>query len=437
MLKRIAVIAAFTGAGQLFSIFTLKLISTHVSSESLASTGQADSLFQFLINLIAFGLQPVAMRNIITSENWRKEYEVFQSARLTLGLILLTFSATVFWEPVNIMFMIAPLLALSGDYALYALGKPVTGAAISFIRVILPYSLLILTSTLNPGWLLYSYVCGTFIAIVFTNIIMSFVLKTPLFFAPRFKNLKLYIQSLPLGMVSLSLYFLGLGILLILPYFYKNESTIVIFVGLKFYVIFKGLLRIIHQAFLKEMIKSETCILVDRLSSLAGLCFACFVSVYPVSFVSFFFGKNYINNTDFFIVLGIAGLVYSLFSSVTTKALLEKKDKPYAINAVISAIITLILSVVLSFWGSKPVYAAISILTGEIIFTLSMIHLLNYSESLPLRIKSFLKASAFISVPIFIRVGIGESQFSFFLAFIAFSVLLFLFNFKSFSNYVK
>jgi hypothetical protein len=296
MLKRIFIIALFTGAGQLFIIFALKYISIHSSDEQLKAIAQIDSLVFLIMSVIALGLQSSAIRNIATRDDWKEEYRRTQSARISLGLIIAGFVLFVFYRNYFMAFFIAPLLAWNGDYALYARGFPVSGAVVSFLRSVFPFSLLILFVWYQPDWLAWGYLAGLSLVFIITNIMISKILSTPYFFYPDVKSLRLYITSLPLGFVVLSFYFLGLGLVLISSYFFSPPVIAIAYVGLKFYVIFKGILRTIHQAFIKEMVSDAICLKIDQLSSLIGLTFLAFIVVYPKTFISFFFGSSYTKN---------------------------------------------------------------------------------------------------------------------------------------------
>src|SRR6185436_11384984 len=143
MLKRIFTIALLTGAGQVFVIFALKYISQTSSPEQVKAIGQIDSLVLFIMNVIALGLQPSAMRNLALTEDWKREYSDTQSARLTLSIFITLFALLGFIDQYFLVFLIAPLLALSGDYALYGRGLPVKGAIISFARSAIPFLLIL------------------------------------------------------------------------------------------------------------------------------------------------------------------------------------------------------------------------------------------------------------------------------------------------------
>jgi hypothetical protein len=291
MIKRLAVIGSLTGIGHIFSIFALKQIAANTPAESFAQIGRADSLIFFLINTIAFGLQASAIRQIATKESWQAEYKQIQSARLTLSFLLLLGVVLSYRDTTNIVFLLSPVLALSGDYAVYALGTPVIGAIIAFVRVIFPYSVILITSFFYKEWVFESFLVSVAIIYLITDFIIARVLKVPFFIQPSFKQLQLYFNNVPLGMVTIALYFIGLGIVLIVPYFYDAPIIAVTFLGLKMYMVFKGVLRIIHQAFIKEMTDQAFCIEIDRISTQIGLAFFLMPLIFPQAFISTFIGE--------------------------------------------------------------------------------------------------------------------------------------------------
>ena len=139
MLKRIAIVAFFTGSGQLLSIFVLKYLSLHSSVSQLRAIAEIDSLVFFMMNIIALGLQSAAMRNLAMRPDWKQEYYATQSARITLGILLMAAAAFAVFNNYYILFLLAPVLAWSGDYALYARGHAVGGSVIAFIKLAVPF----------------------------------------------------------------------------------------------------------------------------------------------------------------------------------------------------------------------------------------------------------------------------------------------------------
>lgn len=424
MLKRILVVGLFTGAGQLFSILVLKLVSQKANPGLLTSLAEMDSLYQFLLNAIALGLQPAAMRNIASSPEWQNEYHQTQSARLMISLLLLPVCLLGFRNPVYIIFSIAPLLALSGDYALYALGHPVKGAASACLRIALPFGCIIPALYMQPSFISYSYFAGLLLAYVFTDLYIARQLKMSFWVMPQWKNIFLYIKSIPLGLITLSLYFIGMGVLLVVPYFYPASIVAVAFVGLKLYLIFKGVLRIVHQSFMKDMLKQETCLQVDQLTMIGGLLFLGSVICFPASFITLFFGKSYIPYQSFFLLLGIGAMVYSFALSITTRALLEKRDKKYTIVVTTAAIVCVLLVIGFSFISTDANYIAISILAGELLFLAGMLIVLKWGKLLPQRISFFVSNAGFLLIPWALRYYRGDTTLLYISSFTVLAFLL-------------
>ena len=292
MLKRIFIIAFFTGCGQLLSVFVLKYISRHSTAAQLQAIAEIDSLIFFIVSIIALGLQTATMRNLVQTSDWKQEYNDAQTARITLGVLLMSVATLALINQYYLLFIIAPVLAWSGDYALYARGHPITGSIVAFIRIAVPFAALLAAASYYPDHLGWVYVAAVTIIYIVTNIYIYYFLKADLRFSFSFKKLKLYITTLPLGVITLAFYFLGLGLILPAPYAFSPEVVGVAFLGLKFYIIFKGALRIIHQAFIKELQQYEVCFRVDQIGGLMGLTFAAFVACFPASFIGLFFGST-------------------------------------------------------------------------------------------------------------------------------------------------
>lgn len=373
MLKRIAIVAFFTGSGQLLSIFVLKWVSQYAGPDQLRGIAEIDSLFFFVMSLIGFGLQSAAMRNLAQSHDWKQEYEQTQSARFTLGMLMVAAALLALVNKYYLLFLLSPIVALSGDYALYARGYPVQGSLVAFARLLVPFLAILAGVFLfqaNAGWV---YAIALLITYLVTNAAIARFLGTKNFYQFSFKNLHLYVTSFPLGVVTVCMYMLGLGLLLVIPYLYVNPVVAVSFLGLKFYVLYKGVLRIINQAFLREMQSEAVCLQVDQLCMIAGILMAGSVLVFPESFISFFFGKQYLHEQIFFQLLGIDALLYSIFISHNTRALYLNADKRLATICLVAALATIISLLVLSSISGAVAGIAISLGIGEVIYAAGLV----------------------------------------------------------------
>ena len=433
MLKRILIIAFFTGSGQLLSVFVLKFIAGHSTISQLKAIAEIDSLVFFIVNVIALGLQAAAMRNLVQAADWKQEYHDTQTARTTLGILMIAGAALAFINQYYLLFLIAPILAWSGDYALYARGYPITGSMIAFIRLAFPFAALLIAAVYFPGDLGWVYVVSLTVIYVITNIYITNFLKTGYQARFSFKKLQLYITTLPLGIIALALYFLGLGLILVAPYFFNTEVVTIAFIGLKFYVIFKGAQRIIHQAFIKEMMQYEVCFKVDQICGLMGLTFACFVICFPATFTSLFFGEKYVSEKLYFILLSVAGLVNSMFCSLVTKAVLEKKDRPYSIIASVSALLTVVLCIIFStFWHDAAAIGS-ALLIGETVLVACTLWILRRPGLLQERMLFLIKNLPLVLIPLAMRYFIGDSMNPFIISGIIFGGVLALIHYRKFS----
>jgi O-antigen/teichoic acid export membrane protein len=375
MLRRIFVIGVLTGTGQLYSIFVLKFLSQHSSSKGLNQIAQLDSLLIFVMNVLAFGLQSAAIRDLALSPNWKKEYSSTQSARMAMGVMLMFGAVLAIVRQDYFIFLLAPILAWSGDYALYARGAPVVGAFISFLRQAIPFTFVLIAGFLSPGYLGLTYGVSILVIYVLTNLLINSYLKVGVVYKPRFKSLRLYIQSLELGVVAISLYFLGLGLILIAPYFYPATVVSTAFVGLKFYILFKGVLRMIHQAFVKEMTDERMCLKVDQLSIVVAFLLVGSALIFPASFISLFFGSKYVKEKDFFILLSLSAMIYSFFLSMATRSMLQKKDKKYSQITLIAALVTIFALILLSYFLRTATSIGISLIAGELTWMIGLVNI--------------------------------------------------------------
>lgn len=432
MLKRILIIGFFTGIAQIVSLFVIKILPNYFSSSEIASIAQIDSLIFFLINLIALGLQPSAMRNIAITENWLPHYHRAQSARVAFSFILFGVGLLAFFKWEYSTFFLAPLFALSGDYALYAVGKSTKAALFASIRLAVPYIILIAAAFFYTNQAAYIFMAGWIVVYFVTNKLIAQNLKVNSSIKFDWKDLKIYVQSLPLGFVSLSFYFLGTGIILVTAFFYPAVVQAVAFSGLKMYVIFKGILRIIHQAFFKEMILDEWCLRVDQLSMLIALTYAGSYLLFPKSFIILFFGSQYLDQQGFFLLLALASIVYCFILSSATRSLLDKMDRKYSMVCTVAAVCAIISTIILSYFSQNATSIGVSVLIGETILCLGLLKISNIKNLFKSRIKYFVSNLIWLIIPLMVRILFQDSLEFFIVDLIVFGLVLGISNYKRF-----
>ena len=102
MIRRLLPIALLTGAGQLFSIFAIKSIAANSAVDAFSDFVQADAFYQLLLSVIAFGLQSMAMRELVLSADWKSLLKQYQSARICMAILLLPICLLAFWKPTSL-----------------------------------------------------------------------------------------------------------------------------------------------------------------------------------------------------------------------------------------------------------------------------------------------------------------------------------------------
>jgi hypothetical protein len=434
MLKKLAIIGLVTGFGQLFSVFVLRYLLQKGDSLQIALIGQADSLYQFLINLIAFGLQSDAMRNIALQNEWKKKYVLTQEARFTLSLFIMLFSVFFIAEPVFIMLLIAPLLALSGDYALYAAGYPLAGAVAALFRVVIPFMITGIGAYLNYEDLMYLFIFSLILVYLITDVAISKFLNVPFMVRPSFLSLRLYIKNISLGIVTVALYFIGFGLLIVIPYFYKAEHIAPVVAGLKIYMIFRGGLRVIHQSFISKMLDESVCIKLDELSSIFALIYTGSVFIFPKTFILLFFGNEYLSHSLFFKLLSCAAFIYSFYLSAATKAMLLKKDISYTFITVTAALISIVFCIVLSYNFNAPTSIGVSILCGEIAWLIGLVIINSGWVDCQKRMIYTGKNGLLLIIPFIAVRLLGSAIPVYVTSFIIMTAVLFFLRFKNFKT---
>ena len=413
MLKRLVLVALFTGSAQVTTLIALKFLAGSMDASRLSALGEIDSLLNLIINLIALGLLMSSVRDIALSEDWRGEMAKAQTARLTLALCLIPAAIWSWKNPDYRIFVFAPVIALNADYALYGRAYPVVAAIIAFSRVLLPYVAVLIAVNHHSTHAVDIFLLSSVLVYFGSGIFIARFFGQPYLRRPSWKSLHLYWKSLDLGVVSLSYYFIGLGLIPISVYFYNDRTVAAAYVGCKVYMIFKGVLRIISQSFIKEMISSKVQLQVDRLTGFAGFLFLAAVLLYPATFMRLFLSKALEFDKNMLIILAAAGLVSAVLVSYINRAILEKKDRSYSIITGIASVAAIGFCIILSFFLPSAASVFIAIFVGELLSVIGLIRLFGGREELLLRAKIWVKYILLALLPFGARMYLGDSYLGF------------------------
>jgi hypothetical protein len=337
-----------------------------------------------------------------------------QTARLTLSLCMVPLAAWALYHKYYIIFLFSPVFALNADYALYGRSYPVLAALVSLVRVIVPYLVVLIVLPLAPGHVTEAFFISSVAVYFAVGLFITRFLHRPYWPRPSLKSLKLYWKSLDLGIAGLSYYFIGLGLITVAANFYADSVVAVAYVGCKMYMIFKGVLRIISQSFVREMINEHVQLQVDRLAGFAGFLFLAGTAFYPSTFLRLFLNKALDMDGHMLLILGLSGLIAAILLSYPNKAILLKRDRPYSIAMAIGASGSIILCIILSYFKPSPGSVFISILAGEVLCFLGMAKLFGSRQNLAPRLVIWSKYGLMSAIPLTTRIFFGDTYPAFF-----------------------
>lgn len=428
MIGRLGVIFLIIGSGYVFSVFALKSLAGMIALPELAGIGKIDSYVQLIIGVLGFGMQTDAMRRISVSENWVPIFTQAQSARLTLSYILLVFIVLVWFDGFWLALLLAPVIAGSGDYALYARGFPVVAALISWVRVVLPLAACLAVATLQPEGVVITFLISTALVFLATNYAIARTLRVPTWSRPSWKSLRLYQQTLPIGVINICLYFFGLGVIIIAQPFYSDSSLAVAFLALKFYIIYKGAIRVMHQAFISQMRDQTICFTLDRLAILASLLVVAAVGCFPATTISLMFGESFLANQLVFVQVGAAALIFSVCASLASHLLLIHRDWALMRLCLVAVgVASLVLALGSTFIDSAEMLTS-SLLAGELVFTVGLTLFFRSDFQVGPRAVFLVVSALSLVLPLLVSYFWGDSLLTFALGLALMGATLFLVN---------
>ena len=438
MIKRLLIIGAFTGAAHLTTLIVLKILTGAVTVSEIKTIGELDSIFNLIINILAAGLLISTIREIaIADNNWKQVYIESQQARLSLGILLLCLCIFGVYIQSYFLLIAAPVFALNGDYALYGRRKAILASFLTFLRVFIPSVILLFFSQYWSHLIIPAFAFTTLGMYFITGIIASKILEVPYFIKPTLYSLKFYLKTIYGGLISFGYYFLGLGVIVAGSFLFDEKIIAVSYVAAKVYIIYKGVLRILNQAFFTDLKDTSMCDKVDYLAALAGIILLIATTIFPNGFQQFFISEKLSPNPYWGILIGITGFIISPFTSFTSKAMLEKKDKAYAFITVLALCISLTACVLFYFLKTDEAGLLISIGIGELICVIGLLRISGNIDFIKKRVYFILKNSPIALIPFIIRYFGGDTRIAMTVSLIVFGVLALLLNRNAFKIELK
>ncbi len=430
MIKRVFWIALYTGMAQVLSLFTISYVLRNLGEETSGYMGVVDSSILVIATVISFGIQLSVNRNVATKQSWRSNYTLAQSARFSLSLLVVVLGSISFfydWDVSKWIYFIAPVIALNGDYSLYGHGKPIIAARLSFVRVALPNLAILVGSMFFGHQAIYLYIIFAGIGILNSGLWASKVNKVPYFHPPRKSFYKIYIKYSRVGLFQLSYAILVTGILAVTKGFYSIAVLGLVYGILKYFEVFKGVLRIIVQAFFRELKVEGTNLRVDKAGILIGGAVLIPTILFPNTTLQFIYNDAYNGIEMIFPLFGAAMFLASFKASADMQILMNKKDDVNLYIYLVALFVTIAIAIGFSY-SDNPVYGIpAGLLAGELILLVGLGSFLGGWGFFRERLLFFIKLLPVILLAGIVRYVAGESLLAMGVSVILYGMLTFFF----------
>jgi O-antigen/teichoic acid export membrane protein len=413
MIRRLSIVAGFTGLSHLAAIAALSLVSGHVGPEVIGTVGIIEATFLFLVTVISFGLQLSSTRYIAISEDWSGRYRAAQTARLALSLGIVGGAALAYACTRDARYLLyggAPAIALNGDYALYGRGKAEYAAAVSFLRGLMPAAVLAVAGIWYPHYLLVAYALAFAAGYLCAGLLAAAGLGVPYFYPPRPSALKEYLLNVTIGIAAVAMFLMTTGIIYVARHVYEEAELGLFYVALKVYVIYRGVRRIIVQSFFRDLIDDAVALKVDQLAFLAGMPFFIVTVMYPEALIRTLFDPAYLSARLHFVLLGMTVLVASIATSASTKILLNQDDRRYLLNVGTACAVTMATCIAFSFVPRHNGYGlGMSMLLGEFVLLVLNARAMKIRSFLYDRARFMAVPAVLLLLPLYLRYRLGDS----------------------------
>ncbi|MTI37999.1 hypothetical protein [Fulvivirga lutimaris] len=430
MLKRVFWIALYTGSAQILSLLAVNVVLRNLGEESSGYMGIVDSYILLMATIISFGIQLSVNRNVAKTKGWRSNYQLAQSSRITLGLILLSFgivSLLYKWEVSKLILIFAPLVALNGDYALYGKGEPIIAARLSLIRVALPNLAIIITSYWLADLSIYFYIIFAAIGLLNSGFWAARINQTDYLHPPRKSFYKFYSKYAKVGIFQLSYALMITGVLAFAKNFYTIATIGLIYGLLKYFEVFKGVIRIIVQAFFRELKHEGINLKVDKAAILLGAGVLIPTIIYPNTTLAILYGDTYSRIELMLSFFGVAMFISSVKASADMKLLMLKKDNINLYTYLIAILVTYSVAVLFSYTKLAPFGVAVGIILGEMILLIGLGYNLNKLTFFSDRGHFIIKLTPILVLSFLLKLYFGESLLLLTISVVMFATWAFIF----------
>ena len=372
--------ALFTGLAQLSSLYLLNYLMENFDAEVSGQFGLIDSMVLMLSGIISFGVQLSINRNVTAQKNWRSNYNLGQSSRVYVSIIILAaglLSILWGWDKTKLVFLMAPFVALNGDYALYGHGKPIRASMLSFFRVGIPNFGVLAIIWFTDLDIITAYIVLLAVGIFNSGFFASKINEVSYLFLPSKKFLRFYLKYYKVGIFQMSSAFLITGILWFSRLFYELAVIGLVYGILKYFEVFKGVMRILVQSYFKDIRLNTIALKIDKFGMIIGGFLIIPTIFYADVTLALIYEQTYKGLEWMMMLFGAAMVVASIKPSCDIRLLLMKRDNTNVLGYLSAGILAMVTVMIFSFSDYYMYGIPSAILLAEI----TLLIILGYKES--------------------------------------------------------
>jgi len=249
-IQRLLGVGGIVGFGRLAAFLSALAVVRWADPANTAAIASFQNASIFLIGVLSFGLHLHTNRKVVLAADTDQIIQDAQVARLTLSLLLLPLGLSVYaagGHGIAWAFILLPFVAVNSDYVLYGLDRPIWGASLSALKVIMPSAALGVFAYYQSEQVFASYVVVSVVSILVATIVSTRLTHVSPISTPNIKSVMQYWSSAPIGIATLCLS--GIRALpILLAEVLGGELIVILLYGpIQLYMLFVGLRAMIVQ----------------------------------------------------------------------------------------------------------------------------------------------------------------------------------------------
>ena len=340
-MKNVFLTFFFTGVGYAATLTYTYVIIAFAPNESVGDFNRYESFLVIVASFVSLGVVQDATRRIaLYSISWGDVYKEAQNLRLLISFGVSILCLVVFFvtnQSIYLLGIVSVFVAMSGDYALYALGRPIEGSLAAMLRSLIYCFVLVGCVFLSQSLNLVQVAAAAISGYVVCGYYVSKRLSRSYFFRPKSK---VTTKISTIGFLALTMFTYNniKPAFIFFIYDYLNAiERVYYFEAFKIYFLIFSVRRVMVQIFYKKIIQVGYSFRYDFYISASVILCLCFL--WLVRMVFDIFGLEFKGlSFDLLKTVTFMGLLICFFPSSFTKLFALNKDRYIVIPIVVGLI---------------------------------------------------------------------------------------------------